>query len=45
MKKKLRQLHREREEATDRLGEVDVEMVYKDYTVINYRIHVVRRRE
>lgn len=31
MKTKLEQLDREREEIVRRLGEIDAEMVYKDY--------------
>lgn len=46
LKKKIEQLNREKEEAVRHLGEINIEMVYKDYgihTIINYRINVVKR--
>lgn len=48
LRKEIEQLDREREKALRRLGEIDVEMVYKDngiHTILNYRTLVVRRSE
>lgn len=48
LQKKIEELDSEREEAVRSLGQIDVDLVHKDYgihTAFNYRIHLVRRPE